>query len=245
MKRDFVFVWSPEVQPAIAALSAPKIAQLRASCEQLIARAEYYRRNPDLTVRIAEVQQLRDDDLPWAPFEMFGLWFKLDYQEDQRAYVLHLANPPRSAVRSKPKAARPSRMRKQAKIADERAMLVRLSDAPMSRVRRLRRNLREPLARSVRHFFHYGAVAAAFARNSVGVLCDMQLRWASATRRVLVSSSSTPASGPRGREAFLEPRLLGQNTGITMLVYTLVWNDEPIDWSADLFGAPESEWSQR
>lgn len=236
MKRNFVFVWSPEVQPAIAALSAPKIAQLRAWCNRLIARAEQERSNTQQ--RADEARHGCDEESPWAPFQKFGYWFKLEFQEEPRAYVLNFATPPAGQeVADQPKSRR-VRARKSAKSGDERLGMWSAWRALRPAAKACFARVRLQVCRSAQLFVWWSLRQANYVRNTIGGLCDMPLRM---TRRMSSEPGGVAARVSRGPEGVLEPRLLGQNTGIAMLIYTLVWDDETIDWSADLFGAPESE----
>lgn len=259
MKRNFVFVWGPEVQAAVAALSAPKIAQLRACCIALIARAEHYRQNPMLLVRIVEMPHLTDEDLPWAPFKMFGMWFKLDcFEKGGRRYVLNFATPPEPeppacaapdasgparGTKSARRGARQARVRRPPKATDRRNLFIsykthwkqiwRSVDPPGGQ-------LSSTLAHSLRRIAGVGG--GLFGRMGVlrRRLGDFASSVAQATRRIRASFRFHPSLvGVRfGPEARLEPRMFGRDSGLPILLYTLVWDDEPVDWSAYLFGEP-------
>lgn len=259
MKRDFVFVWGPEVQAAVAALSAPKIAQLRECCIALIARAEHYRQNPMLLITIVEMPHLTDEDLPWAPFKMFGMWFKLDYlEEGGRRYVLNFATPPEpeppdciaqgapERVReSRParRGARQARVRRPPRATDKRNLFISYKTGWRKMWRAidpLGGQLSSTFAHSLRRIAGVGGALL----ERIGVLTrrfgDLAASVAPATRRIRASFSFHPSLvGVRfGPEARLEPRMFGRNSGLPILIYTLVWDDQPVDWSANLFGEP-------
>jgi hypothetical protein len=78
----------------------------------------------------------------------------------------------------------------------------------------------------------------SLTRKLGGSLSALATPAASIRRRICASFRTSHECAAHGPEARLEPRLFGQNTGVHVLLYTFVWNNETIDWNADLFGAP-------
>lgn len=244
MKRDFIFVWGADVQPVIATLSAPKITQLRASCDELIARAEHYRQDQSQLVRLAEMPHLIEKDLPWSPFEKFGYWFKLAYRDSQREYVLNLAPPPASTTPAERPSARKAaavrrrdRVRKRPSCSTERVarLAAELHDCAEALYGAVWPRLSDSL--------HYVCAARASFITFVGVLARSCTALHARLRRTIRAPALQPAAA-YAHQAWLEPRLMGREAGLTLLIYTLVRDDPPIDWSADLFGPPAQEASR-
>jgi hypothetical protein len=251
MKRKFVFIWGDDVQPTIEALSAPKIEALRAHCRKLIARAEYYRQNPMQVVTIVEMAHLTDEDVPWAPFKKFGFWFKLVcHEKKKREYVLSFASPPEpeapdggsdEAAQSGPErrrrgAARPASVRRPPMATDKRSMSYKMAWSETKQgIEALYGSLWPPLRLSVQCMRDACGNTLSRTRPLLGEFVSRVAPILCGPSTSFRTSQECSDSGP---EASLEPRLFGQNTGLHVLLYTLVWNDERIDWSADLFGTP-------
>lgn len=254
MKRNYVFVWGEDVQPTIETLSSTKIAALRAHCRALIARAEYYRQNPMLLLTIVEMPHLTDEDLPWAPFVKFGHRFKLVCREaKKREYVLNLASPPEPETpgpdssgaapgRRRRRArgvARPASVRRPPMASDKRSMSYKTAwNSTKQGIDALYGSLSPILRISVRLMKDARGNVVSQTRKLGGSLSALATRAASMRRRICASFRTSHECAAHGPEARLEPRLLGQNTGVQLLLYTFVWNNETIDWNADLFGAP-------
>lgn len=252
----------------VMGLSRPKMLELRAHCYALILLAEFYRANGHLLVRIGKVD-LQAMDLPFAPFRRFGHTFRLQCTNNeyfgQREYTLVFAGgtPPtgpvltdgqiRAAAAPKPRKtkqaprgeARPARGRKQRKTS-KRKLLISYNSYKKNILHLWRIQILPRLAstldrtrESARNIWRLGR---EWAENLSVCLPDVN---AAARRiRALLEAPSLGAQTPVSRCGRYESRTFGHNLGMCLSLSTIVFDEPPIDWNADLFGIPDREGEQ-
>lgn len=231
-------------------------------------RGERAGENPDPPIYCLGVEPLQEKDSPFAPFPRYGQTFRLRCTKNerfgQREYALVFAddtqpNSPdedddegdaitlESSGKSKPAArgeARPARVRKPRKTT-LKDLFISYKSYNKEMSSRIRSAIWTRLARTVQ-----------ITRTSAEFAWLSGLKWAdhlsvcrdcvnSARRRIraMIEAQSLGVEAPVSRCGRLEPRLSGQNLGVHLLLYTMVF-EEPIDWSADLFGVPNHEGEQ-
>lgn len=269
---ECVLIWTDEVQPALMALSAPKMKDLSNHCYLLMYRAEYFRQHPKQVICIG-VAPLQQDERPFAPFYRHGHWFRLEMTTNayfgQREYALKFANmppPDRPDVDDNDdthtfpaKAVKPGKKGQGARISAQAASVRK----PRRKAAHERNVFISYVSYNIEMQAKFGSAiwtllarSLHITRESVDYIWRRGLEWAqhldvclhsvnTALRRIraLIEAESPGSATPVSRYGRLEPRLFGQNLGVHLLLHTMVFED-PIDWSADLFGVPDHQGEQ-
>lgn len=268
---EYVLIWSEEVQPAVMALSAPKMIDLSDHCYALMYRAEYFRRHPQQIVCIG-VAPLQPQVLPFAPFFRHGHWFRLEMTTNeffgQREYALKFAKKPppdQPDANNDDDTGAAGKVSKSSK--KEQTPRVSAQPAKISKPRRKRSSKRNLFISYVPYNIEMQANCGSaiwtllarslhIIRESVDYIWRRGFEWAqhldvclrsvnTALRRIraLIEAKSLSADTPVSRYGRLEPRLFGQNLGVHLLLHTIVF-EEKIDWNADLFGVLDHQGEQ-
>jgi hypothetical protein len=266
--KPYVLVWSKGVRPVVMALSRPKMLELRAHCYALIWLAEFYRANAHLLVRIGKVD-LQEKDLPFAPFRRHGHTFRLQCTRNeyygQREYALVFADepPPSGPVlggkKAAPAAAPKSRKGKQAPRGEARPARVRKPRKTSKRKllisynsynKNIRRYIRSQISPRLARILDWTRESAENLRRR-GLegaknlsVCLPRVNAAARRIRASLEAPSLGAHTPVSRNGRYETRAFGHNLGMCLSLSTIVFEEPPIDWSADLFGIPDHQGEQ-
>jgi hypothetical protein len=264
--KPYVLVWSEAAWPMVMALPRTKMLDLRRHCHLLIWLAEYFRARPNTLALIGRVEALRPEDLPFAPFRRHGCCFQLkcvenEYFRQREYWVMPADDPPPAgpasndhdgaapAVKTSRKRsqapqgeARPARARKPKK-ASLRKLLISYKAYNMEMIDRICFAIWPKLARSVQEIRESAEKLVRLGLEGAKNLAVCLQRINEAARRIRASleAPSLGVETPVSRYGRFETRVFGQNLGMHLLLSTIVLDDAPIDWSADLFGVPDQD----
>jgi hypothetical protein len=244
----FTLVWSEPVR-ALRDFSSNQVIELRTEAQRRIRMAEAAL-EPGLD---AAAVAARIATALGPAFAVGAYWFRIDFrQADLREYVVNLATPPVPGDGPKPPGENCTNLAGQSvqrapahRRRSSHAVIWQAIDASSEIVSRAKVTLRRPKLPSCRKYqLMTRAFIARMVRN-IQYSINNRREWLGRRSQVLTSALATSwisvtriqefASQYVSAEARLAPRCVGQNSGMHLLLYSWI-QDEPIDWSADLFG---------
>ncbi|MGQ0533933.1 MAG: hypothetical protein ACT4OF_14770 [Caulobacteraceae bacterium] len=262
----YTLVWSEEVQ-TLPDISTNEVIELRKKALWRIELAEAALNGDSSVARFGAAAHA--EDIVWSQFQVGKYWFCIEFRAANiREYVVKLAGPPRPddtppppgnllAERRThddlPSQARDSRSRKKdcdgskSEFGRGAAVLWRFTR------RTLNRNLTTSRTKFASKLIDTLTKAGVTYRNVSYNMRNLSASLGEKIRRFVWTIAGGSSSFTRigdlptylvGSNARLEPRCVGQNSGIHVLLYSWVRDEAPaVDWNADLFGALPTDWA--
>ncbi|MGD9966152.1 MAG: hypothetical protein AB7T59_06505 [Hyphomonadaceae bacterium] len=270
MAPRYTLVWTEEVQ-SLRDISTDEVIELRNKALWRIRLAEAAIDNDPAIAKFGAAADI--DDLVWSKFDVGKHWFMLEFRPAAiREYVVTLTTPPSDDIPppSDAERRRPDRRSRNSQNAPAHktnedgsasgriraafdsagraiTVLLRFTRRELSRAKRTYKScmrygwaqLRQHTRRSYRSVRYNTRIFGVSLHNISRRLASTLATGSNSFTRI----SERFAQRVRF-EAHLEPRCIGQRSGLAILLYSWIRDEPPpVDWSADLFGALPIDWT--